>query len=533
MLINPTTFLTQLLFSLKNVDVLIQRYRLSNYWNFQTKVIIIISIYSKTTSYQKILQTFSAAGLLNVAIVQRENSTNFSLVYHNPFIKGESEFIHLMDPKDWSDAFPNKIKNLHGHQLNLLTVERPPGIMFKNQSVVGFQTRLIRTIMRKWNATYQFKKVHFLEFNGNCSVMTDLFINRIPFYSWTNTFEIVPANYQDQIRVMVRYKKSQSTFSYYTKYVLSQSRLLLNMTLSIYIVMYYILFYRKSPVFFSTGWRIIPIACRQPIGFKIKHDWERIFIIAFVWFAFFAIAAYETEFTSNLIAYYPERKIKSISELTEKNIKVFCDRFVFALLIDSHYNLPSDFLNKLQVVDDIAWKHTDRGPEYAYVVSMMHNSFFLKSAANLDSLGKSRFYLLDHIIATIPMVYSFMSKSPYKAEYRLIHNHIMEGGLGQYLLTKTLRKDVWKLWSYFRVYDERTITQHTQRTQIIVGCCLLCWGWIISLICLAVEILFNRFLGGIKMSNILLRLKCTKLKKNTKRVFKPKKFPHRRTIKKV
>lgn len=467
------------------MDNLIHQYQNLKSWQFDTKVIIFIKFFSEKCPYERLLQSFSNFGMFNVAILQR-NHSDFVFIYHNPFLAGESAMTYLWNPQDWTEAFPNKLQDLHGHKLNLVAVNKAPCVINSGESVLGVRACISEAIMKKWNATFSIKIVEQPLLLKKLSAMEDLFINRYPFYSPIHAgYDIVPANYQDQIRIMVRYRKPAATYGFFVKYLSNKFRMALNVSFLMFIILYYILFKRKRRQLHMTIWRLYPITLRQPSFIKLQTCKERIFYAASLWFVFFTAAAYECQFTSFLVAYRPEPKIQSISELTERHVKIYCDRFVFNLLHKDHYNLSSAFLDKLQMVDDIAWNPWNRGPEYAYVISMRNNEFFLKSALNIDPYGNTRFYLMDHIIATIPMVYPFLGHSPYMSEYTRIHDRIVEAGLEHYCLTTTLRKDVWKSWSNFREFEGHTIRQYNQ---IAVGGCLLVLGWFLSLVCISVEI---------------------------------------------
>lgn len=453
-------------------------------------MIILTSSYSRR--YENVLRSFSAAGILNVGILYA-NQTDCVFVSHNPFLHGDSAITYTRNPKNWMDAFPNKLKNLHGHKMILLSIEKPPGVIFKGQSVFGIETCVAEMVMRKWKATFQFKEINTGDKGLNRSVMNNLYINLFPYYMSIRTLDFVPASYQDQIRVLVKYKDPQYTFGFIAKNLVNEFEIGLICTFISYIILYYILFYRKSPVVFKTGWRVLPIMFRQPVSMTFEVCRERIYVAAGIWLAFFTLAAYECQFTSSMVAYYPERKIKSLSELTERNIKVFSDHFVLSLLQQGQYNLSSNFLNQIQVVDEKPWNRMYHGSEYAYVISMMYNDFFLKSAANSDQFGYDRFYLLDHIIATVPLVHSFLSHSPFIEEYRITQNRILEAGLPQYCKVKTFQKDVWNLWTNFHAIEEHPLRKYTQQNQINIATCILIGGWAMSFMCLCIEISIKKY----------------------------------------
>ena len=148
---------------------------------------------------------------------------------------------------------------------------------------------------------------------------------------------------------------------------------------------------------------------RQPVPFpKSTTIKARLFVTFCLWFVFFTSAGFDSQFTSNLLAYYAEEKIKSLEELTSKtHIKLFADRFSKRLITVAKYNLSEQFLARMEEVEGMEgpWVNDFNGIEYAYVFGMATNDFFFKSAFNIDDFSFKRFYLMDHVISTTPLVY--------------------------------------------------------------------------------------------------------------------------------
>lgn len=471
---------------------MIQTYKESTYWMFDTKLILLIPSYSDPAPFEAILRRLSAAGIINAAILHINFSGTY-FVYHNPYLHSDSAIVYLRNPTDWRAAFPNKLENLNGFQLNLVAVNNPPGVILKGKNVLGIQSCLWKMVLKKWNATHRYEVWDYLRRNPNNSVLTDLFINRLHFNSVIGEgYELLPANTQDVIRVIIRDKGSLNVFHAIRKYLLNSYIILLYSTFFAYIVLYYILFYRKSPVFCMTGWKLIPILMRQPVFIKLKFSREKIFIIGGVWFGFFTTSIYECYFTSNVILNLPGEKLKSISDLTSKNIKIFTDPFLFSVLHNDQYNLSRNFLNRLQVVDAFPWTQEYFESEYAYVIGIKSNGYLFKSASKIDYSSDGRYYMLEEAITTIPTVYPFLPNSPYTSQFRILVHQVYEAGIRQYCQTTTFRKDVWSLWSYFKAPERHELQMYTQISQFQWGFLLLLIGWLTSILCLCVELLLNR-----------------------------------------
>lgn len=505
----------------------IQSYFSARHWKYETNVIIATASYTDPVPYENILQSLSAAGILNIAFLFR-NQSGYFFVYHNPYLGAEFATTYLRNPKNWAEAFPNKLKDLNGHQMKLVAIPKPPNVIQNGHAILGMQPCLWEIIIRRFNATYRYELVDFLSPDYNGTVMTDLFIN---YYYFSPTiiqsFEVISANTQDVIRVMIRFRKAHVSFAYVSKFLTNKFLVTVSVSFFAYMILFYILFFRKSSVFCMTGWRVVLVMFRQPALSRIKTRRERIYIAAGVWFAFFAVATYECQFTSNVVVYQPQPKIKRISELTKENMRIFADRFLFSLLNKYRYNMSEAFINNLQLVDGVPWDQVYNGFEYAHVISMASNDYFFKSAANLDPFGYERFYLLKKAITSIPIVYPFLSHSPYKKEVGVTLNRIFEAGLRQYCQTRALRKDLWDLWSNFQEFDKIELQRRTQVNQFSFAVFLLLVGWLLSLTCLLVEIsIVNR------------RQICDYLKSIFKRIIKrltwrPKKLKQRRATRKV
>lgn len=191
------------------MEAIISFAKLTTIWSFNTKLVLIFS--DRIAVSQKdveILLQFSNAGLFNVAILlPKTASENCSFIYHNPFTNG-STFFTVDDPRKLDFGFPNKVRNLHGHRLNLIVYDKPPQTIVKsNGRVDGLRKYLFDILLSRWNATYRYV------FNTQLSsLITDLHFNLIPFYSsdLTSKYDVQPAYYNDQVRIMVKNKRIEN-----------------------------------------------------------------------------------------------------------------------------------------------------------------------------------------------------------------------------------------------------------------------------------------------------------------------------------
>lgn len=455
--------------------------------------------------YKKTLKTFADAGILNVAILQPQRDTDILFAYLNPFPTHNQTVTFLRNPKDWTDAFPDKLKDLQGHQLNLHAIHKPPGAIVKKHplKVRGIQAKLFESVIRRWNATFLYTPIEYLPALDNYSILCDLFINRYPYYSGiVNTgYELLPANEQDQVRIMVRYKKANFTFDFVRRNFFGKTVVILLSIFFCYYTLHYILFHRKKDVLCMSICNLMPMSLRQPVFVKFPTRKERIFLVAGLWMAFICTTMFECQFTSTQIAYYPNEKVSTIEKLTTSKFRVYADIFVHSLLMRDRYNLSEKFLDKVQLASGLPWRHEFGPNEYAHVIGMGSNYFFFDSVFNIDRYGYEKFYLLDHVITTTPMVYAFPIHSPFREAFQNTKIRMSEAGLRRYWEVTSLRQEIWEVWHSFRSYSKEGLQRAVFRNQTNVATILIISGWLLSVVCLLLEVLWRKFVDKPRRRN--------------------------------
>lgn len=475
---------------MQNTTRLIERYLNYNYWSYETKVLVIFP--QVPENYEILLRKLSAVGLFNIALWWPHGDSGCIVAYHNPFPQEHSTVSLLWNPTDWKDAFPNKAGNLYGHQMNLLAIVRPPHIIFRDCEVYGTDLFLFKIMLDRWNATYRISTRHWAKQDPSTAI-TNLLINRYPFYSNLNhDYVILPANDQDQARIMVKYKYGGNTYVAFGSSFNNKYSLLIIATFFSYFILHYCFFHRKSDIICMFGCSLIPVALRQPTCIRLVTWKERLFLASALWFAFFTVGAFECQFTSSLLANFPQDKIRTVTELEQSNLRVFSDFFVTALLHQDRYNLSDAFLARIEVTDKLPWADSFGRLEFAFVVGMSTNEFFFKSALNRDSNGNERFYLLDHVITTTPFVYQFPHHSPYLTDFQATQGRIQEAGLSRSWQTKTLQKKIWNVWHSFTDGSGEEARRSTNLNRSYVVCTVLVIGWTVAVLVLVAELLWKR-----------------------------------------
>lgn len=453
-----------------------------------------------TIKYTSLFSAFSAVGLINLAILQILPGGRFLFAYHNPFPAVSPSVTYLYDPTDWTQAFPNKIRNLRGHQVNLNAIAKPPGIILvkghPSLIIRGIQASFFEAVVRHWNGSFRYTQLNYLRRTPNTSLLNELYVNRYPFFSYVvnRKFDLVPAHENDQVLILVRHQTANLNIGYFLVcYLFNPFGILLLCVYVTYFTLHYFLFHRDMALCCRRGFSLIPIALRQPAHITARTDKERIYITAGLCFALFLVAAFECQFTSNLIINKPEKKITRVSQLVQENYKIFSDIFVATQILFDHYNLSSEFLRHVQVADEWPWTPKGWGDNYAFLISLQDHKFFLKSPFNMDQFGNERFYLLDYIVTTTPMVYVLPKNSPYRMEFTKTTTRMLEAGLREYWQTKTLREHTCYKW-YSNMQEQRNdeirfvFSGQAKVAYIVILC-----GWTFSIIGLLAEMFYARF----------------------------------------
>lgn len=466
-------------------------YQSAPFWKYETSVFILFSVESvNRNNHQAILEQFSEAGIFNVAIVQQIALNSIDLIYHRPF--SSKALKPVRNPTNWRLAFPNKIKNLHGKEITLLAKSDPPGVIIKDADVYGTDKSLFDVILKQWNATYKVIPVQAQYQYKNVSILKNLMINRFPFFTSIIRLdcEYVQAFDTDQVRIMVRYRKTGSTSKILGTF-LKQRFVILHLSVFIsYFCLHYIFFHRKRDVFCMSYVALAPLTLKQSSPVKTPTTKEKIFLAAGLWYAFFVVSRCECEITSEAMANVVEPKIQTIDELVKSDYHIFTSIQIYTLLTKEHYNLTEEFLEKLQVVDEIPWQRSYRQVDYAYVISMADNKMFLNSPLNVDEYGLERFYFLDHIITTVPMVFLFPHHSPYKRTFHMANLRINEARLIRYWGVRNMK--MWSIWKVFQQFDGSIMRESHNYNLYQTAYHLLMLGWIMGGISCIFEILWAR-----------------------------------------
>lgn len=469
-------------------------YQNSTFWHFETRVLIMLSSKSVNKMDKPILKQFSIGGLFNVAIVRQVSPDQYFLSYDNPFPKNRSSSITtLYNPINWLSAFPNKVNNLHKQELILCAKQDPPGVIFKEDKIFGFDKALYQVMLNQWNATYRMKRVSYNAQFPNISHVDGMTINKFPFYSAIVRLEtdIIQANSQDHVRILVRYRKAKLSMKLIWGFFQSPFIFTQHWLFCVYYFLHYLFFHRKTDLPLVSYLGLMPLSVRQPVSLKMRTWKERLFLAAGLVFAFFVVTVCETQLTSRVLARAAEPKLRTIEELTNSDYRIYTSMSIAALLQSEKYNLTEKFLRKLQVVDEQPWERSYHQVNYAYVISMADNEMFLQSPLNVDEFGLERFYLLDHVIATVPMVYLFQHQSPYTRNFYFANLRISEAGLKKYWQVKTLRKDVWGVWGTFQRHDENSLQNSIKYSLCYFAFVWLIIGWAVATYTMVLEILWR------------------------------------------
>lgn len=281
-------------------------------------------------------------GIFNVAIIiPKIGGGNCVCAYHLPFPLNSTTQVVLRNPENIDNAFPDKLRDVHGHELNLRGFEKKPmDVLYINGSNYGTSVRLFDLFTKKMNATYKISQT------STQSLLHDLFINRYPFSNLLNTdMDYVPAKDQNQFRILVRRRLAQYTPKYVGKYYLTKYGCILIIVFLLYLLLYSFLISRDRGCFFQ----IMPILIRQPALVVMKTFKERIFLAAGLYFVLMTMLPFECHLTSSLVAFVPEDKFHSLSDLENSEYVIYADAFDTGILFTGQYNLSHTFLKRLQI----------------------------------------------------------------------------------------------------------------------------------------------------------------------------------------
>ena len=142
------------------------------------------------------------------------------------------------------------------------------------------------------------------------------------------------------------------------------------------------------------------------------------------------MTSFESILTSSFVANIPA--IKSIAELQQSSMSIYTDPIIYAILYSEKYDLPESFLARIQVRSTSPWS-SPKIPRRAYIVSKINNKYFIPlSLQNQIDSNHKKFYLMNHIVATLPLNFLFPKYSPYQRIFQKYHDLVVEAGFKRF-----------------------------------------------------------------------------------------------------
>lgn len=227
----------------QNLTEIIEFYSDTPTWTFQTKVLLIFSdpqTLLVQLPHMEILKTFSDAGLFNVVTLQFFNSSKDCLVTsYDPYTK---EITTRWNPINYLLVFREKVQDIRGHQVNLKVVEHPPEVIIQEGKIFGIAIDLFDLFLRHINGS-RIDLVDLEDDPFGFDSYHDMMANRQPYIDKTN-YHQVPANDQDQLRIMTRYRKSHWSSHFLNSHFLNGYAIILLVSFLVYSFVHHVIFCR-------------------------------------------------------------------------------------------------------------------------------------------------------------------------------------------------------------------------------------------------------------------------------------------------
>lgn len=423
------------------------------------------------------------------------NSGVCVFVYHNPFTEvRDGTFTEVKSPQNVSVAFPDKVANLYGLEMNLIAVNDPPHVIIKNNSVVGINIHLYEIFFKRWNATY-INHICLEDRLAKCfkSIVNDLYVNNVPFFSeiMTDEFDIQPYLITDEIRLMVTNRPMRHIFQYIAWYFFNDYVFIFWGALTIA----YILYIRivgptrcAFPFHYFVG-----ICLRQPFPVNVQGRTQRMFFGSIFVIAFFVIMGFECQFTSQMVSYFPEKRIMTLRELESRKERIYCNPLLGVLLSTGRFNLSANMLQRLVRTTQNPWTIAPWLTKTVYLISLEKDGFFFKSALNDNLFGQNRFILVDSAVANVPILHVFPRHSPYQDDFMETYHRIYEAGLAAYWRTRTLSHNVWNVWTTHHKFKPIKYPMRDLK-RLLFAFHVLAVGYIVAFSAFVLEWYWNRIL---------------------------------------
>ncbi len=417
----------------------------AQYFDCQSKFIIISLNTHSLKSIRIIGENLYKIGILNFIIYKRTISYSYN-IFNDQVIQIKS--------LDLNEAFPNKLRNLHGFSFKVLLYPEENRVLWKNGQLFGPEISFLDQMTRDLSATFQISKnMSLIETSNLTNVLVELYRRDIDFCPNTR---IIAVSAFHRIEIALQTFKTNAYCilipkSQKTSFLLFMMSPFDRMTWSlifISIIVGMIIFSavkskKLVKILYSGGYFLFAVygifLGQGPTIFKISSVKKFIFQL-FVFFAFLFGAIYQSLIISFIFQNRDHQVIRSYEDLKSSNLKVVTDGLFHYLV--NHTESNGDFMKRLIHVESIKQEEINKG-KVALILSCEHINHHFDNDPNVSSV----YYKVKGNIYPFYKVFMTRRSNPFTKRIQEYVSSFFESGITDYFERQFDLVQNWKVKS--------------------------------------------------------------------------------------
>lgn len=440
------------------------------------------------------LREFVAVGMFNVAVMVNR----LGCVFAQPFEPPEHQITYIKKVTHSKDCFPEKTRNLNGHEFTILTYDIPMISSTRSGKLLGVYRHLYQDLTKYLNATFITEPIEAscigLSFH-KMSPTKHLVASKLAFNNASNSekFEYIPGHEFYNVGVIVPSNRIEDPLRLISAYFNSGPIIMLIIAMQIILFNWCVLKRKRLSIFSFNG--TIPSILSQgssDFGRNYERRGSRLLITGIIMSNFMFAQFIQCIFTAKLVQFIPDRTINSFDDIVRENYDVYVDGSMACVFELGNYGLAARFQAKQKVTNESLWTKTAiQRPRAVFFREMRLETRFLESGSNRNAYNHEKYYKLSKLLVSIPILCVLPVNSPFTGYLEKLNAAYVEGGFFEFHLTNEVVEDELEEFRYFASQVQHVKPLPLTWKEVRFGFVVLGVGLILSLMVFVVEVLWG------------------------------------------
>lgn len=284
------------------------------------------------------------------------------------------------------------------------------------------------------------------------SPVQHLIANRYPVNEFSNSrrYDQVQTLENYEVGILVTSNRVENLLGFINVYFESGHFLALVMLIELMLFNWFIL--RRH------GWQlfkfnyVIALSFLQSTTITRRHHKRkgaRILIGAIIVLNFVLAQFVNCIFTVRLMDFIMDHPINTLKEVSDRNVTVYVEDPSNCFGVTNGTKILMKIFPKLFICKGSLWKINETEPYSAYITNMKLQKRLLESAANVNAFGKERYYKINELLVSMPLVTLLPAHSPFSHYIKELNFRFFEAGLLEHLITYELATNKYEGFNFF------------------------------------------------------------------------------------